>query len=60
MQHLESAASPIARPASARWMRVLAAVVLCLAGPAVSLAGVLTTGLRAAPPRRSGSRLATG
>jgi hypothetical protein len=28
-----------------RWVRVSAAVALCLAGPAVSLAGVLTTGL---------------
>jgi hypothetical protein len=45
MQHLESAAPPTARPSSARWMRVSAAVVLCLAGPAVSFAGVLTTGL---------------
>jgi hypothetical protein len=45
MQHLESAAPPAAHPSSARWMRVSAAVVLCLAGPAVSFAGVLTTGL---------------
>jgi len=45
MQHLESAASPTAHPSAARWMRVSAAVVLCLAGPAVSFAGVLTTGL---------------
>jgi len=45
MQHLESVASPTAHPPSARWMRVPAAVVLCLAGPAVSFAGVLTTGL---------------
>jgi hypothetical protein len=45
MQHLESAAPPAAHPLSARWARVSAAVVLCLAGPAVSLAGVLTTGL---------------
>jgi hypothetical protein len=45
MQHLESAAPPATRPSSARWMRVSAAVVLCLAGPAVSFAGVLTTGL---------------
>jgi hypothetical protein len=44
MQHLESAAPPAAHP-SARWLRVSAAVVLCLAGPAVSFAGVLTTGL---------------
>jgi hypothetical protein len=45
MQHLESAAPPTTRPSSARWMRVSAAVVQCLAGPAVSFAGVLTTGL---------------
>jgi hypothetical protein len=45
MQHLESAALPTVRPSSARWIRVSAAVALCLAGPAVSLAGVLTTGL---------------
>jgi hypothetical protein len=45
MQHLESAAPPAAHPSPARWMRVSAAVVLCLAGPAVSFAGVLTTGL---------------
>ena len=45
MQHLESAAPPAAHPSSARRMRVSAAVVLCLAGPAVSFAGVLTTGL---------------
>lgn len=45
MQHLESAAPPTAHPSSARWMRVSAAVALCLAGPAVSFAGVLTTGL---------------
>lgn len=45
MQHLESAAPPAAHPSFARWMRVSAAVVLCLAGPAVSFAGVLTTGL---------------
>jgi len=45
MQHLESAAPPVAHPSSARWVRVSAAVALCLAGPAVSFAGVLTTGL---------------
>jgi hypothetical protein len=45
MQYLESAASPAAHPSSARWGRVSAAVVLCLAGPAISFAGVLTTGL---------------
>jgi hypothetical protein len=45
MQHLESAAWPIGRPSSARRIRVLAAVVLCLAGPAVSFTGVLTAGL---------------
>jgi hypothetical protein len=45
MQHLESAAPPAVHPSSARWMRVSAAVALCLAGPAVSFAGVLTTGL---------------
>ena len=45
MQQLESAAPPIAHPSYARWMRVSAAVGLCLAGPAVSFAGVLTTGL---------------
>jgi hypothetical protein len=45
MQHLESAALPTVRRSSARWIRVSAAVALCLAGPAVSLAGVLTTGL---------------
>ncbi len=45
MQHLESAAPPIAHPSFARWMRVPAAVALCLAAPAVSFAGVLTTGL---------------
>jgi hypothetical protein len=43
MQHLESATLP--HPSSARWVRVSAAVALCLAGPAVSFAGVLTTGL---------------
>ena len=43
MQHLESAILP--HPSSARWVRVSAAVALCLAGPAVSFAGVLTTGL---------------
>jgi len=32
MQHLESAASPTAHPSAARWVRVSAAVVLCLAG----------------------------
>ena len=45
MQHLESDAPPTAHPSSARWMRVPAAVALCLAGPAVSFAGMLTTGL---------------
>jgi hypothetical protein len=45
MQHLETAAPPAADPSSVRWMPVLAAVALCLAGPAVSFAGVLTTGL---------------
>jgi len=45
MQQLESAALPTAHPSSARWMRVSAAVALCLAGPAVSVAGVLATGL---------------
>jgi hypothetical protein len=45
MQHLESAAPPAAHPSSARWVRVSAAVALSLAGPAVSFAGVLTTGL---------------
>ena len=45
MQHLKSAAPPAAHPSSARWMRVSAAVALSLAGPAVSFAGVLTTGL---------------
>ena len=43
MQHLESAILP--HPSSARWVRVSAAVALCLAGPVVSFAGVLTTGL---------------
>ena len=43
MQHLESAILP--HPSSARWVRVSAAVALCLTGPAVSFAGVLTTGL---------------
>jgi hypothetical protein len=45
MQHLESAAPPVAHLSSVRWMRVSAAVALCLAGPAVWFAGVLTTGL---------------
>ena len=45
MQHLGSAAPPATHPSSVRWMRVSAAVALCLAGPAVSFAGVLTTGL---------------
>jgi len=45
MQHLESAAPPAAHLSPARWVRVSAAVALCLAGPAVSFAGVLTTGL---------------
>jgi len=45
MQHVESAAPPAAHPLSAPWMRMLAAVVLGLAGPAVSCAGMLTTGL---------------
>jgi len=43
MQHLESATLP--QPSSARWVRVSAAVALCLAGPTVSFAAVLTTGL---------------
>jgi hypothetical protein len=46
MQHLESAAPPIAHPSRARPIRVTTAIALCLAGPAVSFAGVLTTGLR--------------
>ena len=45
MQHLESAVPPIAHPSYARSIRATAAVALCLAGPAVSFAGVLTTGL---------------
>jgi hypothetical protein len=45
MQHLESAAPSLPQSSSARWVRVSAAVALCLAGPAVSFAGVLTTGL---------------
>jgi hypothetical protein len=45
MQHLESAVPPIAHPSRARLIRVLAAAGLCLAGPAVSFTGVLTTGL---------------
>ena len=45
MQHLESAAPPVTHSSSARWVRVSAAVALCLAGPAVSFAGVLTAGL---------------
>ena len=49
MQHLESA-PPAAHPSSTRWMRVPAAVALCLAGPAVSFAGVLTTGLSGTAP----------
>ena len=50
MQHLESAAPPAAHPSSARWVRIPAAVALCLAGPAVSFAGVLTTGLNGTAP----------
>lgn len=53
MQHLGSAAPPVAHPSSARWLRVSTAVALCLAGPAVSFAGVLTTGI-------SGSATAVG
>jgi len=45
MQHLESAGPPIAYPSRARSIRVTAAIALCLAGPAASFAGVLTTGL---------------
>ena len=45
MQHLESAAPPAAHLPPARWVWGSAAVALCLAGPAVSSAGVLTTGL---------------
>lgn len=45
MQHLESAVRPIAHPSYARSIRATAAVALCLAGPAVSFAGALTTGL---------------
>src|SRR6516164_4942971 len=65
MQHLESAAPPAVHPSSARWMRVSAAVALCLAGPAVSFAGVLTTGLSGTaaavsfPPGYGGTLVAT-
>jgi hypothetical protein len=45
MQHLESAVPPIAHPSYARSIRATAAVALCVAGPAVSFAGALTTGL---------------
>jgi len=45
MQHLESAVAPVAHPSRARPIRLTTAMALCLAGPAASFAGVLTTGL---------------
>jgi hypothetical protein len=47
MQHLESAAPPIAHPSFARWTRVPAAVALCLAHWCVVLILASVTGAAA-------------
>ena len=56
MQHLESAARPLAQAPPAgwisrsHWIRRSAAILLTLAAPLVSISGALTTGLRGTSP----------